>query len=206
MKSFNFRSKKGDIVKEEDLRNPIEKYEEIEYEDLTDKELESIASTLVKISIVILLSRILFTFIFSLFYAESWHFDFMWGFFPVIAFNANWEGFTKINSYSILATTIVIFVLFLRSVNKDDYFNVRFGRYLWYLGIWITLIQFGVAIYLNKYLQFSTNSMIAIPLTVMVLYSTIIVFKERIRGEEILEEGLSEEILTDPNSDLPIQT
>jgi hypothetical protein len=205
MKHLKFRSNKGDIIQDEDLRNPIEKYEEIEYTDITDEEMELIAMTLVKVSIMILLSRILFTFIFSLFYAESWHFDFMWGFFPVIAFNANWDGFTKINSYSILATTIVIFIFFLRSVNKEDYFNVRFGRYIWYLGIWTTLIQFGVALYLNQYLQFSTNSMIAIPLTVMVLYSTIIVFKERIRGERILREGISEDIITDPNSDLPIQ-
>ena len=138
---------------------------------------ELIAEYMLQASIAILLSRVIFTFIFAWIFGQSWHIQRMWGILPVIVFNSDPEIFTKLNSYSMVSTGVILFMAFLIVAMKRKSLEIRdflAKLHLWYLGVVLTVIQYVIALWINKYVQFSINPQIGYPMVGLALVATLI--------------------------------
>jgi hypothetical protein len=109
-------------------------------------------------AVYLLIFRIFFTFFFAFMFSEQWYIEKIFGWLPIIAFNAEMEIFTKLNSYSLLAASFSIFIIFcfhiFSSINQDRIYQI----YAWYLAVIMTFIQYLVLIFINNFINFSIYS------------------------------------------------
>ena len=132
--------------------------------------------TLFAIVLTIFLSRIISTFALAFSFSKKWSLIKMWGWFPIIAFHTDNVTFTRLNSYSILITTVVTATVLIYQISKSN----KNRSFLWLLGLWMTGLQFLIALYLNKYFSFSTTPIIGIPLFLLIFMVSGVYFKKYI--------------------------
>ncbi len=133
-----------------------------------NKEFEKMVVKFFFISALILLIRVMTTFLLAFRFSQDYSIEFVKGVLPIIVFSSERIVFTKINTYSIFFTSAIVFFIF-----SIIYFAERskMGRcknaILWLLGLFVTVLQYLVALFLNKYTQFSTSRELELPLTVL---------------------------------------
>lgn len=147
---------------------------------------EEIAEYILKASLAIIFTRMFFAFLFAAIYDQEWYIYMMWDKIPTIAFNTDFATFTKINSFSILATTITLFILFLYALfsKNKSYWQLLRVR-LWFSGVILTFFQFIIALFLNQYISFSTNPNIGVPITIFMFVAVILYMRFSTRFEQM---------------------
>lgn len=110
------------------------------------------------VSLYLLVFRLFFTFLFAFLFAQQWHVEKVWGWLPIVAFNSDMETFTKMNSYAVVVTSIVVCALFVFQVFAHYDSQREYKVYAWYLGVVMLLVQYAILIYINGLLRFSINS------------------------------------------------
>ena len=152
---------------------------------------DKLLANLVRVSMYLLLFRILYTFLFASLMGQEWHVRYMWDFLPIIAFRSDPVMFATLNSYAVLAIAATDFLVFLIILFRKKRY-IQYPFWAWYLGILMTGIQYATLLYLNKRINFGINESVWIPLTAIVVIATIIVFvaKKRVyRNAECLQEN-----------------
>lgn len=107
---------------------------------------------------------------------------------PVFTFTErNVVLFSSMNAISLLATTTVLFLLFLLAYTRSlkelpKKARVKFGYYwnVLYLGLFITLIQFLVSLSLVESIFFTINWAGIVPIFVMLILATVCFLNKRI--------------------------
>jgi len=137
-------------------------------------------ATLFSIVLTIFLARIISTFTLAFSFSRKWSLAKMWGWFPVIAFHTDNATFTRLNSYSILITTIIAATILIYQISKNN----QNRSFLWLLGLWMTGLQFLIALYLNKYFNFSTTPTIGLPVFIVIFMSSGVYFKNYLKSKQ----------------------
>lgn len=128
------------------------------------------------VSLYLLVFRLFFTFLFAFIFAQQWHVEKMWGWLPIVAFNSDLETFTKMNSYAIIVTSIVVFALYIFQVFAQHDSQRDYKVYAWYLGVVMLLVQYTILIYINTLVRFSINTDLWWIFFVMIVFSTIMLY------------------------------
>lgn len=130
---------------------------------------------LVKVSLYLVLFRVIYTFLFAYLMGQEWHIRYIWEYIPIIAFKSDAIVFATLNSYAVLAIAVTDFLIFLTILFRKARY-IQYPFWAWYLGILMTAIQYATLLWLNKKINFGIREDIWIPLSVLVIIATIIVF------------------------------
>jgi len=142
-------------------------------------------------SVLIIIVRLISTFVFAYVFSQTWHFRLWHDWLPIVAFDTGQEVFEKINSYSFLATMFVFTFFFLilssryigkvedvsNKLSKELYEKLLYTRIKVYVAFTATFMVFVEAVvgwYLARYLHFGVTSIMWIPMIVML---TVAIFE-----------------------------
>jgi hypothetical protein len=110
------------------------------------------------VSLYLLVFRLFFTFLFAFIFAQQWYVQKMWGWLPIVAFNSDLETFTKMNSYAVVVTAIIVTSLFVLQIFARHDSQREYKVYAWYLGVVMLLMQYMILLYINSLVRFAINT------------------------------------------------
>lgn len=113
------------------------------------------------ISILNLASRFLSTVLFAHYYGVEFDIEMVLGVLPVLSFSeANINLFRTISSLSLMVPTVVMFLMilqrFFRKTSKVEWKRGA-AMNIWLFGLFLTLIQYGIAMLLDERIQFAND-------------------------------------------------
>lgn len=128
------------------------------------------------VSLYLLVFRLFFTFLFAFVFLQQWHVEKVWGWFPIVAFNSDVETFTKMNSFAIIATSILVFSLYIFQVFARYDSQREYKVYAWFLGVVMLLVQYTILIYINALIQFSVSTNLWIIFFGMIIFAAFLLY------------------------------
>lgn len=137
---------------------------------------------IVSVSFYLLLFRIFFAFFFAFIFAQQWHVEKVFGWLPIIAFNADASVFITMNSFAVFTAGTAVFAMFLYHVYSKKAFSV-YKIWTWFIGVWMVLLQYGVLLYLDPRIHFGVRHDLWIPFIVYALLAVVVlrVIRARLR-------------------------
>lgn len=153
------------------------------------------------VSLYLLVFRLFFTFFFAFMFAQQWHVEKMWGWFPIVAFNSDINTFTKMNSYAVIVTGVMVLCFFVFQCFAHYQEQRKYKIYAWYTGVLMLLLQYAVLIAINQRIRFSINTDLWFFFLGFIVIATFLLyiwqkylqkwkFKQFIRAEKKREEKL----------------
>ncbi len=110
------------------------------------------------VALYLLVFRLFFTFLFAFIFVQQWHVQKMWGWLPIVAFNSNIETFTKMNSYAIVVTGVMVVSFFIFQCFAQYQEQRQYKIYAWYTGVLMLLVQYTILIAINQQIRFSIET------------------------------------------------
>ncbi len=131
------------------------------------------------VAMYFLVFRIFFAFLFAFLFAQEWHVEKVWHWLPIIAFNADVATFETMNSYAVFSASVAIFGMFVYyGIHKS--IRMRPRLWAWFVGVCMVFLQYSVLVFLNRYLQFGVHVNLWLPLGLLVVgASGILWMRER---------------------------
>jgi len=112
-----------------------------------------------KVAVYIILFRLISVFLISLYYKSAWTLGFDRRFMqlPRLQFEENGGIFTDISTYSLGITAILVFLIALIYIVKEDK-KYTAKKIAWNIGMWMVLVIYLISIlFLNNMINFSTK-------------------------------------------------
>lgn len=112
---------------------------------------------LVGASLLLLVFRVLFTFLFALLLAQKWHLRWIFdGWIPIVAFNADPLTFAQMNGWSLLATAGMLFLFLLVYVLRRERYRSHKAWAL-YVSVLMAGMQYVVLYFLQDAIHFGVQ-------------------------------------------------
>lgn len=113
------------------------------------------------VSILNLGSRFVSTIFLAKYYDVAYNVEMLWDFLPVLSFSeSNINLFRTISSLSLMVPAFVMLLMllqrFLRKNSKVEW-KREVGMNVWLFGLYLTFIQYGIAMLLDERIQFAND-------------------------------------------------
>ncbi len=131
---------------------------------------------IVFVALYLLIFRLFYTFLFAFIFAQQWHVEKVWGWFPIVAFNSDAEMFTKMNSYAIIMTGVTVLSMFIFQVFAHYQPQRIYKIYAWYIGVIMLLVQYLILIIINYRLRFSIDTNLWMLFVGFIIIATVLLY------------------------------
>jgi len=169
------------VAKKKVLSKATPKSSTIKY-SWKDNSLLSYAFNFILVSILTIVVRMASALALSQYMGLNWSINYKLKYLPVLAFSErNVIMFEKMNTFSLVITTLVISALFIMTLYRSVKTKQEYDRYVvranaWFIGIFVSIITFIASLFMSESIHYATNILGLIPILAILVISCILYF------------------------------